>query len=290
MFEEVKKGRFDDGIADAFQPMYDNMAEDISKQSKRLGGKMAVAQALYSRKQRDSMRKILGPECIFIVLNMSHDCQKKRVLGRHGDGMNKEFLDMMIKMAAMYEPAGADEENAYNVDITEDMNREDVIQKILDIVSQLEKKMPWKNGSWYNHALRSMFHTVVGESVIGKNMICFDHPETKPFFTGSWTSGDFGPVKPEVGKITGAKNYNIEFDAAMGKCHGVLNKAGTRIHYLGFSKNVEVLEWLNADEIEQLKEDRDPADAPICSYFEPKPNNPGKIVWLSGLKLHILYL
>ena len=55
MFEEVKKGRFDDGIADAFQPMYDNMAEDISKQSKRLGGKMAVAQALYSRKQRDSM-------------------------------------------------------------------------------------------------------------------------------------------------------------------------------------------------------------------------------------------
>ena len=114
-------------------------------------------------------------------------------------------------------------------------------------------------------------------------MICFEHPETKPFFTGSWTYGDFGPVKPEVGKMTGAKNNNIEFDMAMGKCHGVLNKAGTRIHHVGFSKNVEVLEWLNADEIEQIKEDRDPADAPICSYFEAMPNTPGKIVWLSGM-------
>ena len=88
--------------------MYENMAKDISKQNKRLGGKMAVAQALYSRKQRDSMRKILGPECVFIVLNMSSDCQKKRVMGRHGDGMNKDFLNLMIKLAGMYDPSGAD--------------------------------------------------------------------------------------------------------------------------------------------------------------------------------------
>ena len=103
--------------------MYESMAKDISKQSKRLGGNMAVAQAIYSRKQRDDMRKILGPDCVFIVLNMSNECQKKRVLGRHGDSMNEDFLNLMIKLARMYEPAGADEENAYNVEITEDMTR-----------------------------------------------------------------------------------------------------------------------------------------------------------------------
>ena len=125
--------------------MYENMAKDISKQSKRLGGKMAVAQALYSRKQRDSMRKIIGPECVFIVLNMNRDCQKKRIMERHGDDMNGDFLDLMLKRAEMYEPARADEENAYNVDITKDTSRDDLVQKILDIVNQLEKKTPWKN-------------------------------------------------------------------------------------------------------------------------------------------------
>ena len=274
--------------------MYDNMAKDISKQSKRLGGKMVVAQAIYSRKQRDSMRKILGPECVFIVLNMSSDCQKKRVMERHGDGMNGDFLDLILKLASRYEPAGADEENAYNIDITEDMSRDDVIQKILEIVHQLEKKTPWKNGNWYNYAFRSMLQKVVGERVEGRNMICFEYPETKPMFIGSWTYGDFGPVKPEIGEMTGVKNYNIEFDTVMGKCHGVLNRAGTHIHHLGFSKNVEVLEWLNAEEVEQLKQDRDSADAPICSYFDPQPNCPGKIVWLSGMVIfvhtHIEYL
>ena len=139
LHEEVQKGNITDELMEAFQPMYDHMANDISKQNKRFGGKMAVAQAIYSRKQRDSMRKILGPECMFIVLNMSRECQKKRVTERHGEDANEDFMNMLIKFAAMYEPAGEDEENAYNVEITEDMSREDVIQKILDIVDKLEK-------------------------------------------------------------------------------------------------------------------------------------------------------
>ena len=84
---------------------------------------MAVAQAIYSRKQRDYLRKILGPECVFIVLNMSNECAKKRIIGRHGDSLNEDFLDRMIKLVGMFEPAGADEENAYNVEITEDMTQ-----------------------------------------------------------------------------------------------------------------------------------------------------------------------
>ena len=37
--------------------------------------------------------------------------------------MSEDFLDRMIKLVGMFEPAGADEENAYNVEITEDMTR-----------------------------------------------------------------------------------------------------------------------------------------------------------------------
>ena len=47
---------------------------------------------------------------------------------------------MLIKFAELYEPAGEDEENAYNVTITEDMDREDVIEKILEIVDNLDVK------------------------------------------------------------------------------------------------------------------------------------------------------
>ena len=129
---------FTEEMNEVFQLSLNEVAKDISKQNKRFGGNMAVAQAIYSRKQRDSMRKILGPECTFIVLNMSRECQKKRVTERHGEDANEDFMNMLIKFAAMYEPAGEDEENAYNVEITEDMSREDVIQKILDIVDKLE--------------------------------------------------------------------------------------------------------------------------------------------------------
>ena len=139
IIEEFAKGNVTDELMQLLNPFYNHMAEDISKQNKRLGGKMAVAQAIYSRKQRDAMRKILGPECVFVVLNMSRECQKKRIIARHGESFNENALNFMIKMAELYEPAGEDEENAYNVEITEDMNREDVIQKILKIADNLEE-------------------------------------------------------------------------------------------------------------------------------------------------------
>ena len=36
-----------------------------------------------------------------------------------------------------YEPAGEDEEGAYNVHITEDMTREDVLKQVIDIISKI---------------------------------------------------------------------------------------------------------------------------------------------------------
>ena len=37
LHEEVQKGNITDELMEAFQPMYDHMANDISKQNKRFG-------------------------------------------------------------------------------------------------------------------------------------------------------------------------------------------------------------------------------------------------------------
>ena len=43
----------------------------------------------------------------------------------------------MEKFYDLYEPAGEDEKNAYNIDITEDMSVDDVIVKVLKIVENI---------------------------------------------------------------------------------------------------------------------------------------------------------
>ena len=99
---------------------------------------MAIAQAIFCRRQRDKLREIIGPDLVFIVLNMTKECQKKRIQGRHGDsGMLEEFMRVLVKYAEMCEPAGDDEENAFNLTITENMNRDDVIKEVLDILQKL---------------------------------------------------------------------------------------------------------------------------------------------------------
>ena len=65
--------------------------------------------------------------------------------------------------------------------------------------------------------------------------------------------------------------------------YGVLNEEGTEIRIWGFTNDMEVLKCLTDEEIEKIKEDRDPADAPECAYFKPQPNNPGKLFWISGI-------
>ena len=112
-------------------PMLNQSAYDILKQRKRIGGNWSVDFAVFSRKQRDGLRKILGSDLIFIVLNMTKQCQEKRLIDRHGN--DKEIIDLLKMLHTMYEPGENDEENTYNVTITEDMCPEDVVQKFLEI-------------------------------------------------------------------------------------------------------------------------------------------------------------
>ena len=134
----MKLGIMDkDEMEEAYGPMYECMASDISKQRKRLGGNWAIAQAVFSRNQRDFLRKAIGPDLVFIVLNMSTECQLNRVKKRHGDSLGDSMIDMLANYSKFCEPAGADEENAVNITITDEMTPNDVVQEIISIVKKV---------------------------------------------------------------------------------------------------------------------------------------------------------
>ena len=113
------------------------MAKHIANQRERLGCNMAVAKTIFTRKQRESLLKIVGPDLVFVVLNMTKNCIKKRLEERHGDSLNETLIGVMIKMSDMCESAGADEKNAYNVYITEDMSPDNVVQEIISIIEKM---------------------------------------------------------------------------------------------------------------------------------------------------------
>ena len=116
----------------------EDMANDVLKQSKRIGGDWSIAFAVFSRKQRDIIRKILGPDVIFMVLNLTKDCTKKRLASRHGDSdVADKFTTRLLEFTKFYEKAGEDEENTFNIIIEEDMNADNVIDKVMDIIKTL---------------------------------------------------------------------------------------------------------------------------------------------------------
>ena len=48
-------------------------------------------------------------------------------------------------------------------------------------------------------------------------------------------------------------------------------------------KPMDIMNCLNDEELEALKEDREPVEAPkIPDYIKPQPGKPGKMLWFSG--------
>ena len=72
-------------------------------------------------------------------------------------------------------------------------------------------------------------------------------------------------------------------DHFFGKVLGVLDKTGTQIDTWGFAKEHEILKCLTPEELEKIKENREPCESPSLSYMEPNPGSPGKLIWLSGI-------
>ena len=118
------------------RPVMNIMAKQVMTQRKRLGGDFAVAFAVVTRESREFLKKIMGPDLVFVVLNLTKECQTKRILARHPGDDQKMFQDILMKMFDSYEPAGTDEANAYNVTISEDMSRAEVMQSVLNTIKQ----------------------------------------------------------------------------------------------------------------------------------------------------------
>jgi gluconate kinase len=131
MVEETSKGN-SKLVNNLFTSMLPPFTDHVKQQRTRLGGDWAVAWAIFSRAQRERARELLDNDVVFIVLNMTNQCQAQRLHDRHaGTGAD---MDVMDKMFRLYEPAGEDEGNAFNVTITEDMSREDVVEEVQKIV------------------------------------------------------------------------------------------------------------------------------------------------------------
>ena len=114
------------------RPIYKIMATDILRQKARLGGTFAVAHAVASRAMRDYFRTLMGPDLVFIVLNMTKECQTERMSERHGDDVSEGWwLDY-----SKFQPAGVDEEKAYNITIEEGDSKQDVLNKVLEITNE----------------------------------------------------------------------------------------------------------------------------------------------------------
>ena len=60
-------------------------------QKRRLGGNMAIANTINKCASRTQLRKLIGPDLVFIVLNLTEECLRKRILQRHGEVSEKLY-------------------------------------------------------------------------------------------------------------------------------------------------------------------------------------------------------
>ena len=115
-------------------PMYQTLGSHVSRQSIRLGKDFVIAQAVFSKNQRQKLRTILGSRLIFIVICMTPECSKMRLKARHGDSLKEDFFDRMEKFSQIFEKTGENEESTYDLVVTEKMSAADVLQKALEII------------------------------------------------------------------------------------------------------------------------------------------------------------
>ena len=120
----------------------------IEVQKKRIGGDFVVAKAIGSRKERDQIRKVF-PECIFVILTITKEFQKKRLLARHGEGKEGEgVVNMLTDWYKYFEPLEEDEKNIVSIDITNDMSPKDVMKSVLKILEEDKNAIVAKAEIW----------------------------------------------------------------------------------------------------------------------------------------------
>ena len=111
-------------------------AEDILFHKNRIGGDWAVALAVSSKKHREVLRKAIGSDLYIFVLNLTRESNLKRLIERHGAEHGKEMAKMFEKIIKQYEPAEDDEVNTFNIEVTEEMTPDDVVEKAMSCLKK----------------------------------------------------------------------------------------------------------------------------------------------------------
>jgi len=148
-------------------------------------------------------------------------------------------------------------------------------------------EFPWKNGMWYNKGQCGFLACVNGDKVEFKNVMVLDYPKASAMFSGKWIFGDdFGDVPYEhLEKVEGIKKFNLMMDYEFMQIPGVLHENGMKIYAKSMMPGggIDEMNCLNDDELEALKESREPKEEPkIPDYITPQPGKPGKLIWFSG--------
>ena len=84
----IGEGKYE-GVEEKLEPYLKLLANRIIKERQRLGGDFVIAQAIFSRKQRNLLQEIIGSDLVFMVLNIPKESQVERSLDKekvnHGE-------------------------------------------------------------------------------------------------------------------------------------------------------------------------------------------------------------
>ena len=154
-------------------------------------------------------------------------------------------------------------------------------------MSSENKEHPWKNGYWLDRKDSGTVGYINGENIEFFSHIYLDYPDLKPEAEtiGKLEYGDFGPAPLELAELSGIQNFNLRLQHGEFKLRLILNAEGTRFYaekLIATEKNFNIREWVNDEMLNEFKESRESADAPICQYAKLQPAKLGKIIWFSG--------
>ena len=155
-------------------------------------------------------------------------------------------------------------------------------------MSSKHNEHPWKNGYWINRKESCGIAYINGENIEFFSHVYLDYPELLKLEEGNVGKleyRDFGPAPSELAELSGIQNFNLRLEIKEFKLRLILNDEGTRFYaekMIPTQKDFKMREWVNDEKLNEFKESREPADAPICKYAKLQPKKPGKIIWFSG--------
>ena len=134
--EKYVQGKIGEITPEEIKPFFETMSKEIDRQRKRIGGNFVVAFATQTQVQRDLIRQIL-PDCTFITLTLTREAQKKRLLARHDEKAEADVIKFLTNIYDFYELPGENECNTYNLDITDEMTRDEIVKSVEEILKNV---------------------------------------------------------------------------------------------------------------------------------------------------------